>query len=149
MQACERVPGRWNRAMSRRTCGAIPGRANGVLISSESGPVTPYALDALSDRGLMFVSPTEQVYAGQIVGEHNKDSDITVNVCREKKLTNIRAASADKTVVLKPPRILSLELALEFIEDDELVECTPEAIRLRKRQLKETDRKKSQRAGRG
>src|SRR5262249_18168604 len=122
--------------------GAIPGRANGVLISSEAGPVTAYALEGLADRGVMFNSPTDAVYEGQIVGEHNKDNDIVVNVCREKKLTNIRAASADKTVVLKPPRIMTLELALEFIEDDELVEVTPEAIRLRKRHLKESDRKK-------
>ncbi len=126
--------------------GSIPGRANGVLIASEPGQVTPYALDGLADRGVMFVRPTEQVYMGQIVGEHCRDKDIEVNVCRAKKMTNIRAAAADKTVVLKPPRELTLEIALEFIEDDELVEVTPDAIRLRKRLLNETDRKRAARA---
>jgi GTP-binding protein len=126
--------------------GSVPGRNCGVLIASESGPVTAYALEGLADRGIMFVSPTDEVYAGQIVGEHNRDSDIDVNVCRTKKLTNVRAAGADKTVVLKPPREISLELALEFIEDDELVEVTPDAIRLRKRLLNESDRKRASRA---
>jgi GTP-binding protein len=126
--------------------GSIPRRANGVLIASESGQVTAYALDNLSDRGVMFVSPTQQVYEGQIVGEHCRDDDVIVNVCRGKKLTNIRAASADKTVVLKAPREITLEIGLEFIEDDELVEVTPEAFRLRKRHLKELDRKRAARA---
>ncbi len=121
--------------------GALPGRANGVLVASETGQVTAYALEALADRGIMFVKPTDQVYEGQVVGEHNRDNDIAVNVVRMKKLTNIRAAGADKTVVLKPPRELTLELALEFIEDDELVELTPEAIRVRKRHLSENERK--------
>jgi GTP-binding protein len=125
--------------------GAIPGRSLGVLVAHEPGPVTGYALEGLSDRGTMFVAPTEQVYTGQIVGEHCRDNDIVVNVCKAKKLTNIRAASADKTVVLKPPRQLTLELALEFIEDDELVEVTPDAIRLRKRLLNENDRKRAAR----
>ena len=125
--------------------GAIAGRANGVLIASDTGQVTPYALDALASRGIMFVKPTDQVYEGQVIGEHCKDNDIEINICRAKKMTNIRAASADKTVVLKPPRQLSLEIALEFIEDDELVEVTPDAIRLRKRLLKENDRKQASR----
>jgi GTP-binding protein len=128
--------------------GSIPGRGSGVLIASEAGPVTPYALDALADRGIFFVKPTDPVYVGQIVGEHCRENDIEVNVAREKKLTNIRAASADKTVVLKPPRVLTLELALEFIEDDELVEVTPDAIRLRKRLLTEADRRRADRAAR-
>lgn len=121
--------------------GAIPGRSNGVLVASEAGQVTAYALEGLADRGVMFVKPTDAVYEGQVVGEHNRENDLVVNVCRGKKLTNIRAASADKTVVLKPPREITLELALEFIEDDELVELTPEAIRIRKRLLKEHERK--------
>ncbi len=125
--------------------GAIPGRANGVMIASEPGQVTPYAVDQLRDRGDFIVAPTDHVYEGQIVGEHCRDKDIPVNVCRGKKLTNIRAASADKTVVLKPPRQVTLEIALEFIEDDELVEVTPDALRLRKRHLKETDRKRAAR----
>ena len=125
--------------------GSIPHRANGVLIASESGQVTAYALDNLSNRGVMFVAPTQQVYKGQIVGEHCRDGDIVVNVCRGKKLTNIRAAAADKTVVLKTPREITLEIALEFVEDDELVEVTPAAFRLRKRHLNEIDRKRAAR----
>ena len=125
--------------------GGIPRRGNGVLIASESGQVTGYALDNLADRGAMFVSPGQQVYLGQVVGEHCREGDIVVNVCRGKKLTNIRAASADKMVVLKTPREITLELALEFIEDDELVEVTPDAIRLRKRYLTEAERKRAMR----
>ncbi|MGD8453577.1 MAG: translational GTPase TypA [Phycisphaerae bacterium] len=125
--------------------GSIPRRTNGVLIASESGRVTAYALDNLADRGVMFVSPTDQVYEGQIVGEHCREGDIMVNVCRGKKLTNMRAASADKTVVLRAPREITLEIALEFIEDDELVEVTPDALRLRKRHLSEIDRKRAAR----
>jgi GTP-binding protein len=126
--------------------GSIPGRSNGVLISMETGQVTAYALEGLSDRGVMFVSPGDQVYKGQIVGEHNRDNDLEVNACRAKKMTNIRAAGADKTVVLKAPRELTLEIALEFIEDDELLEVTPDAIRLRKRLLSEQDRRRAARA---
>ncbi len=125
--------------------GSVPHRGLGVLVASESGTVTPYALDALADRGTMFVSPTQPVYEGQIVGEHCRENDIVVNVCRQKKLTNIRAASADKTVVLKPPRQITLEIALEFIADDELVEVTPDGIRLRKRLLNENARKRAAR----
>ncbi len=126
--------------------GAIPGRANGVLIASEGGQVTGYALEALADRGVMFVGPGDPAYDGQVVGEHNRDNDIEVNVCRAKRLTNMRSSGAEKLVVLKPPRILSLELALEFIDEDEYVEVTPDAIRLRKKLLKETDRKRAGRA---
>lgn len=125
--------------------GSIPGRANGVLIANETGQVTAYALDQLKDRGEFFIGPTTQVYEGQVVGEHCRDNDILVNICKGKKLTNIRAASADKTVVLRPPRELTLEIALEFIEDDELVEVTPDAIRLRKRYLTEIERKRASR----
>ncbi len=128
--------------------GAIPGRQCGVMVTSESGQVTAYALDNLRDRGEMFVAPPEQVYEGQIVGEHCRDNDLPVNVCKGKKLTNIRAASADKTVVLKPPREITLEIALEFIEDDELIEVTPDAIRLRKRNLKAVDRRRAARGER-
>jgi GTP-binding protein len=125
--------------------GGIPHRTNGVLLASEAGQVTAYALDNLANRGVMFVSPGQPVYEGQIVGEHCREGDIMVNVCRGKKLTNIRAASADKTVVLKTPREITLEIALEFIEDDELVEVTPDALRLRKRRLRESDRKRAAR----
>ncbi|MFH1418577.1 MAG: translational GTPase TypA [Planctomycetota bacterium] len=125
--------------------GSIPRRANGVLVAKEPGQVTAYALDNLADRGIMFVAPGEQVYPGQIVGEHCRDDDIVVNVCRGKKLTNVRAASSDKTVVLRPPREITLEIALEFIEEDELVEVTPGAFRLRKRHLNAIDRKRAER----
>jgi GTP-binding protein len=125
--------------------GSIPSRLNGVLISTETGRTTPYALDNLQDRGILFVGGAEQVYEGQIVGEHCRDNDLPVNVCREKKLTNIRNANAEKGIILKPPRTMTLELALEYIEDDELVEVTPSAIRLRKMFLKEDDRKKKAR----
>jgi len=126
--------------------GEIAGRQNGVLVASEPGQVTGYALNNLADRGEFFVSTGHMVYKGQIVGEHCRDKDLEVNVCRAKKMTNIRAAGSDKTVVLKPPRAMPLEIALEFIEDDELVEVTPDAIRLRKRMLQKTDRKRAERA---
>jgi GTP-binding protein len=122
--------------------GGIGGRANGVMVSTETGRTTAYALDNLQERGTLLVGAGEPVYEGQIVGEHCRDNDLPVNVCREKKLTNIRAAGADKSVILKPPRQLTLELALEYIEEDELVEVTPKAIRLRKTLLKEADRRK-------
>jgi len=124
------------------TRGAIPGRANGVLLSTEQGVATAYALDGLQDRGVLFIGPGEEVYEGQIVGEHCRDNDLPVNVCREKKLTNIRAAGSDKNVILKPPRQLTLEMALEYIEEDELVEVTPNALRLRKIHLKASERKR-------
>jgi GTP-binding protein len=129
--------------------GSIPHRSNGVMVASESGQVTAYALDSLADRGVMLVTPGDPVYEGQVVGEHCRDGDLLANVCRGKKLTNVRAAGSDKTVVLRPPRDVSLETALEFIEDDELVEITPDAIRLRKRHLKEGDRRRAERAGKG
>ncbi|MEW6743307.1 MAG: translational GTPase TypA [Planctomycetota bacterium] len=123
--------------------GPIPGRSNGVLVSMEDGMATAYALDALADRGSFFVRPGDGVYEGMIVGEHCKPGDIIVNVCREKRLTNIRAAGADKKIQLTPPRVLALEEALEFIEEDELVEVTPRAVRLRKRLLTLKERKRA------
>jgi len=122
--------------------GDITGRPNGVMVTMETGQVTAYALDQLSDRGTMFVEPTDQVYTGQIVGEHCKDNDILINAVRCKKLTNMRASSKDATVVLKAARSITLEAALEYIEHDELVEITPTAIRIRKRILDENDRKR-------
>jgi len=126
--------------------GSLPGRQNGVMISMENGVANAYALDKLFDRGVMFIKPGDEIYEGMIVGEHNKDSDITVNVCREKKLTNMRTTGSDENIILKPPRDMSLELALEYIEDDELVEITPTNIRLRKRHLKENERRRYERA---
>jgi GTP-binding protein len=122
--------------------GGIPSRANGVMVSTETGRTTAYALENLQERGSLFVGAGEQVYEGQVVGEHCRDNDLPVNVCREKKLTNVRASTAEKTILLKPPRKMTLELALEYIEEDELVEVTPSAIRLRKMLLKEADRRR-------
>jgi GTP-binding protein len=128
--------------------GEVPRRKAGVLISLETNPVTTYACEQLADRGVLFVEPGERVYAGQIVGEHCRDNDLTVNITRLKHLTNIRAASKEQTVVLKAPRRVSLEYALEYIEDDELVEVTPQSIRLRKKLLSEAARRKADRADR-
>jgi GTP-binding protein len=122
--------------------GTIPGRVNGVMVSTENGRTTAYALENLQERGTLFVGAGEAVYEGQIVGEHCRDNDLPVNACREKKLTNVRASTAEKTILLKPPRQLTLEQALEYIEEDELVEVTPAAIRLRKGLLKEADRRR-------
>lgn len=128
--------------------GDIPHRMQGVLISLETASVTTFALENLADRGVMFVVPSDKVYAGQVVGEHNRDNDLTINITRLKHLTNFRAASKDATVVLKAPRKMSLEYALEYIEDDELVEVTPTSIRLRKKMLDEASRRKSERSSR-
>lgn len=125
--------------------GEIPHRQAGVLISLEAGAVTTHALELLADRGVMFVTPQEKVYGGQIVGEHNRDNDLTVNATRLKHLTNMRVSSKEATVVLKAARKMSLEASLEYIEDDELVELTPESIRLRKKILEESMRKRADR----
>ncbi|MBS3820529.1 MAG: translational GTPase TypA [Planctomycetes bacterium] len=125
--------------------GPIGGRLNGAMIATETGQVTAYALEQLADRGVMFVTPGDAVYEGQVVGEHCKDSDIPVNVVKGKKLTNIRSSTKEATVTLKAPRQLTLEGALEYIEPDELVELTPSAVRIRKRHLKEADRKRASR----
>lgn len=127
--------------------GDIPTRANGVLVSQESGKAVAFALDGLQERAEMFVGPGDEVYEGMIVGENARNNDMVVNPIREKKLTNIRAAGSDRNLLLKPPRILSLEAALEYIEDDELVEITPTKIRLRKILLKEAERKRAARQG--
>jgi GTP-binding protein len=120
--------------------GELPGRNVGALVASESGRSTGYALMGLEQRGRFFVGPGVDVYEGMIVGRANDNYDVAINVAREKKLTNMRAAGSDENVKLAPPEELSLERALEFIEDDELVEVTPESIRLRKRILNEGDR---------
>jgi GTP-binding protein len=125
--------------------GSVPQRQAGVMIATEGGMVTAYALDALFDRGSFFVRPGDSVYEGQIVGEHCKDNDIPVNPAKTKNLTNIRAAAKDDAARVKPARILSLEAALEYIQEDELVEITPTSIRLRKRRLKEADRRRDAR----
>jgi GTP-binding protein len=129
--------------------GDVPGRANGVLVSMVTGKAVPFALFGLQDRSELFVAPSDEIYEGMIVGENARDNDMTVNPCREKKLTNIRAAGSDDNVILKPPRKLFLEAALEYIEDDELVEVTPQSIRLRKMSLRESDRRRQGRAAAG
>jgi GTP-binding protein len=120
--------------------GEIPGRSVGALCASETGTVTAYALAGLEQRGRFFVEPGTDVYEGMVVGRANDDKDVAINVVRAKKLTNMRASGSDDTVKLPPAEILSLERAIEFIEDDELVEVTPKMLRLRKRLLNETDR---------
>ncbi|MBN2426120.1 MAG: translational GTPase TypA [Calditrichaceae bacterium] len=122
--------------------GSIPKRQNGVMIAMTTGIVNGYALDALQDRGVFFVSPGQQIYEGQIVGEYNKESDIVVNVQKAKKLSNMRASGSDKAYKIAPAKELSLEQCLEFIDDDELVEITPKSLRLRKIVLNENDRRR-------
>ena len=126
--------------------GEIPDRHNGVLISNEQGEAVAYALFNLQERGRMFVSPGEKLYGGMIIGIHSRDNDLVVNPIKTKKLTNIRAAGKDDAILLTPPIQLTLEYAVEFIADDELVEVTPVSIRIRKRFLKEADRKRSSRS---
>ncbi|MEE2827531.1 MAG: translational GTPase TypA [Planctomycetota bacterium] len=126
--------------------GEIPKRPNGVMVSMSAGKAVGFALFGLQQRAEMFVGPGEQVYEGMIVGENARSNDLPVNPCKEKQLTNIRAAGSDENILLKPPRQFSLEAALEYIEDDELVEITPINIRLRKGLLREADRKRMARA---
>ncbi len=124
--------------------GDIEGRKNGVLLSAHQGRVTPYASFALQERGILFVSPNEDTYEGMIVGEHNRENDLIINITREKALTNMRAAGKDENIILTPARKMTLEQAIDYIEDDELVEVTPALFRLRKIFLKENDRKRAQ-----
>tara|TARA_R110002072_G_scaffold96891_2_gene212970 strand:+ start:1163 stop:3067 length:1905 start_codon:yes stop_codon:yes gene_type:complete len=125
--------------------GDRPVRHLGVLIASETGPVTAYAAELLHERGVLFVRPGDKVYAGQVIGEANRNTDLTVNIARQKKLDNMRVANKEATVTLKAPRDISLEQALEYIEEDELVELTPTTVRLRKVNLSESVRKRDAR----
>ncbi len=120
--------------------GDIPMRPTGVLISDRAGVTTAFAINAMQERGEIFVSPAQEVYEGMIIGENARDSDLVVNIVREKKLTNMRSSSADDAIRLVPPRLMTLELAIEFIEIDEFVEITPKSIRLRKKLLKANQR---------
>ena len=119
-------------------------RENGVLISSEEGVSNAYGLFPLQERGWMFIGAGVKNYGGMLVGIHNRDNDLVVNVNKAKKLTNIRTTAADEKLILAPPRQLSLEMALEFINDDELVEVTPQSIRMRKMILDPNERKRSE-----
>ena len=120
--------------------GAIHSRANGAMVADREGMTTPYAVFHLQERGALFIAPGTNVYEGMVVGEYSRDNDLNVNICREKKLTNIRAAGRDENILITPHREMGLEDAIEWIADDELVEVTPQSIRLRKKVLKQTDR---------
>jgi GTP-binding protein len=124
---------------------AIQYRKQGVLISNAQGTATGFAIWNLQARGKLIIHPQTEVYEGMIVGLHSRDNDLVVNVCKEKQLTNMRAAGKDENIILVPPMKLSLEQALELIAEDELVEVTPNYLRLRKKQLKEHERKKQKR----
>ena len=127
----------------RQVCGEIPGRRNGSLISNAEGETTAYAMYGLEERGLMFVNAKTKVYTGMIIGEHNKDNDLEVNAIKGKQLTNIRAAGNDENIKLTPPKLMTLEEMLSYIQDDELVEVTPQSLRLRKKLLDANLRKRS------
>ncbi|WP_166243767.1 translational GTPase TypA [Paenibacillus turpanensis] len=124
--------------------GQVGGRHQGVLIASDSGTATFYGLMSVEDRGIMFIEPGAEVYEGMIVGEHTRDNDIIVNVCKEKQLTNMRSANKDETVKLKTPRLMSLEQALEYLNDDEYCEVTPKSIRMRKKILNKSERDRAE-----
>ena len=126
--------------------GNLRGRQKGVLVADREGVAVGFALFGLQERATMFVSPQDPVYTGMIVGENVRPDDMDVNVTKEKKLTNMRTTSSDENIKLEPPRKMTLELALEFIEDDELIEVTPDGIRLRKRTLDANQRKKEAKA---
>ena len=125
--------------------GAIEGRRNGVLISNGTGNAVAYALWNLEDRGIMFVESGVPIYEGMIIGEHNRDNDLEINALRAKQLTNVRASGKDEAIRLTPPKLLKLEEAIAYIQEDELVEVTPKSIRLRKMYLDPNDRKRIQR----
>ncbi len=122
--------------------GDIPGRINGSLISMEAGMATAYTIDKLQDRGIFFIAPGEDLYTGQVIGEHSRDNDLVVNLQKGKKLTNMRAAGSDQNVKIAPPRKFSLEEAMEYIQKDEYLEVTPKSVRMRKIYLDENERKR-------
>jgi GTP-binding protein len=127
--------------------GEIKGRRNGALISTDLGEAVAYAIFNLQDRGVMFIDPQVKVYGGMIVGEHNRDNDLEINVLKGKKLTNVRAAGSDGLITLTPPRRMSLEEMMAYVNEDELLEVTPKSLRLRKKFLLSHERKKVQREG--
>jgi len=126
--------------------GKVPGRRRGVLVAYESGQATAYGIYNAEDRGTLFIYPNDHVYGGMIVGEHTRENDLDINVCKKKHLTNIRAGAADEEIRLAPPQTFTLEKAMEFIEDDELVEITPSAIRMRKKLLDRNKREQAAKA---
>jgi GTP-binding protein len=128
--------------------GPLSGRKRGVLVADREGPVVAFALGNLQERAQMFVTPGDVVYEGMLAGENSRPGDLDVNVTKEKKLTNMRTTASDENIILEPARQITLEYALEYIEEDELIEVTPQTIRLRKRLLQANDRKKATRAAR-
>ncbi|MDU4696989.1 MULTISPECIES: translational GTPase TypA [Paenibacillus] len=124
--------------------GQVGGRHEGVLVSSENGVSTLYGILSIEDRGILFVEPGTEIYEGMIVGEHTRDNDIVVNICKEKQLTNVRSATKDETVKMKTPRLFSLEQALEYLNDDEYCEVTPKSVRLRKKILNKNERERAE-----
>ncbi len=129
--------------------GEIATFQNGVLVAMETGTAAAYALDTIQERGMMFVGPGDRVYEGMIVGERPKETDLVVNVCKTKRLTNIRSSTSEEAIRLSPPKVMTLEEALEFIAEDELVEVTPKALRLRKKILADIDRRRARRKAPG
>ncbi len=123
--------------------GEIQGRRRGVLIAFEAGEASPYGLNNIEDRGTLFIGPNEKVYAGMVVGEHSRESDLEVNVCKKKHLTNMRASGSDDSIRLTPPRLFSLEQAMEYVQDDELLEVTPTSLRMRKKLLDRSERERA------
>ncbi|MBB6675586.1 translational GTPase TypA [Cohnella nanjingensis] len=124
--------------------GQVGGRHQGVLVASETGTTTVYGMMGVEDRGIMFMEPGTEIYEGMVVGEHTRDNDIIVNICKEKALNNIRTANKEETVKLKAPRLMSMEEALEYLNDDELCEITPKSIRLRKKILNKSERERAE-----
>lgn len=124
--------------------GQVGGRHEGVLVSSENGVSTLYGILSIEDRGILFLEPGAEIYEGMIVGEHTRDNDIVVNICKEKQLTNVRSATKDDTVKMKTPRLFSLEQALEYLNDDEYCEITPKSVRLRKKILNKSERERAE-----
>ncbi|MFP6334587.1 translational GTPase TypA, partial [Bacillus subtilis] len=124
--------------------GRIGGRRNGVLVSIDKGTASTYAILNLEDRGVNFMEPGTEVYEGMIVGENNRENDLSVNITKVKAANNIRSATKEQTTTMKKPRILTLEEALEYLNDDELVEITPESIRIRKKILDKAERERAQ-----
>lgn len=122
--------------------GQIGGRHQGVLISMETGKATAYGIMQVEDRGVIFIEPGTEVYEGMIVGEHSRDNDLVVNVCKMKHVTNVRSSTKEQTVTMKKPRLMTLEEALEYLNDDEYCEVTPQSIRLRKKILDKNEREK-------
>jgi len=118
--------------------GPIQDRSNGAMVSDREGTATPYSVFHMQERGTLFVPPSTKVYEGMVVGEYSRENDLNVNIVREKKLTNIRAAGRDENVIITPHRVMGLEAGIEWINDDELVEITPKSVRLRKRILSHT-----------